>query len=248
MENENKNTKRNFSMIFRLILIVVMMVIVFFLSFFITIAIKAPHPIDYIKAEYFEKKSADKIIDDYANERKNIISKKESENKSAQNKIEVQKHFDGSTLSGKMDRIDNIKLAVNEKIKDKENYLKLNEIPRSLRQAIISVEDSKFYTHKGYDLTGILRATITNVEAGEIEEGGSTITQQLVKNLFLTQEQSLTRKFEELFLAMSMEKNFTKDQILELYLNTIYFGSGYYGIYDASIGYFGVEPKDLTVA
>ncbi len=262
-KTEKRRTRRNYSMIFRFIQIIMAMVIVFFLSFFITIVIKAPHPIDYIKSEYFDDKSTDKIIDDYEKEKKNTNKTKEIESNKNQstdkNKIDEKKslsekigdekkHFDGSTISGKIDRIDNIKQAVAEKIRDRKNYLTLDEIPRSLRQAIIAVEDSKFYTHKGYDIFGIARATVTNVEAGQIEEGGSTITQQLVKNLFLTQDKSFTRKFEELFLAMSMEKNFTKDQILELYLNTIYFGSGYYGIYDAAIGYFGVEPKDLTTA
>ena len=115
-------------------------------------------------------------------------------------------------------------------------------------QAIVAVEDSRFYTHDGYDLKGILRATVDNVEAGEIEEGGSTITQQLAKNLFLTNEQSFTRKAEELLLARQIEKHFSKDKIIEFYLNTIYFGSNFYGIYDASHGYFGKEPKELTLA
>ncbi len=94
----------------------------------------------------------------------------------------------------------------------------------------------------------IARATAVNVEAGEIEEGASTITQQLAKNLFLSPEQTFTRKFEELLFAVNIERKFSKDQILEMYLNTIYFGSNFYGIYDASHGYFGKEPKDLSPA
>ncbi|MBR2179558.1 MAG: transglycosylase domain-containing protein [Selenomonadaceae bacterium] len=149
---------------------------------------------------------------------------------------------------GKIKRLRSIKQAVNEEMLDKEHYVVLEEIPLSLRRAIIAVEDSHFYSHSGFDLSGIARAAIVNFEAGHIEEGGSTITQQLVKNLFLSQEQSFTRKAEELLLALDMERNFTKDEILELYFNTIYFGSNFYGIYDAAKGYFGVEPKDLTIA
>ena len=265
MSNEKKKMRRNFSMIFRFIQLFMIMVLIFFLSFFVTIVIKTPHPIDHIRTTYFESDSADKIIDEYDKDRK---SKKVTETEEDKNlhstpstgktsslddngstiKPESQKKIDASTIGGKIDRIRSIKQAVNEKIRDKEHYITLDEIPLTLRQAIVAVEDSRFYSHDGYDLTGILRATVTNVEAGEIEEGGSTITQQLVKNLFLTQDKSFTRKIEELFLAMSMEQNFSKDKILELYLNTIYFGSNFYGVYDASIGYFGVEPKELTLA
>ena len=256
MSTEKKKTRRNYSFIYRFIILALALIFVFFLSFFVTLSIKTPHPIDFIRTAFFEETSTDKIIDDYANEKnaekhleknsdKNVDVKPEKKSESIER---TTKKIDTSTLSGRIERIQSIKQAVNEKIQNKEHYLKLDEIPRSLRQAIIAVEDSRFYSHSGFDISGIARATITNVEAGQIEEGGSTITQQLVKNLFLTQEQSFTRKIEELLLATSMERNFTKDQILELYLNTIYFGSSYYGIYDAAIGYFGVEPKELTLA
>ena len=268
MSNEKKKMRRNFSMIFKLIQIFILMLVVFFLSFFVTIVVKTPHPIDHIKSVYFEDTSADKIIDEYDKERKskhssetkNETSKKESTSSKDKNEssslnksettssFESKKKIDTSTIGGKIERIQSIKQAVNEKIQDNEHYITLDEIPLSLRQAIVAVEDSRFYSHSGFDIGGIARATITNVEAGQIEEGGSTITQQLVKNLFLTQDKSFTRKAEELFLAISMERNFSKDKILELYLNTIYFGSNFYGIYDASIGYFGVEPKELTLA
>ncbi|MBR1397598.1 MAG: transglycosylase domain-containing protein [Selenomonadaceae bacterium] len=171
----------------------------------------------------------------------------ESESQNSENKSNANP-IDDSTISGRIERAMSIKQAVNEKIQNKQHYMKLNEIPITIRQAIIAVEDSRFYSHSGFDLESIARATIVNVEAGQIEEGGSTITQQLVKNLFLSQEQSFTRKAEELVLSLNMERNFSKDEILELYLNTIYFGSSFYGIYDAAMGYFGKEPKDLTVA
>ena len=141
-----------------------------------------------------------------------------------------------------------IKPAVDEKIKNIPHYVTINKIPRILCQAIISVEDTRFYDHKGFDLFGIARAVLVNVEAGEIQEGASTITQQTVKNLFLTSDQTFTRKFEELVLSMNMEKDFSKDKILEIYLNFIYFGSNFYGIYDAAQGYFGKNPDELTVA
>ena len=281
MSSEKKKTKRSFSVIFRLIQLALVLVVVFFLSFFVTIAIKTSHPIDYIKATYFDKPQTDKIINDYANEKKNPVNVKNQKddsdkNKNAEDKASefkenerrqddlkndnasndirndnkggIKKKIDGSTLSGKFERIMSIKQAVNEKIRDREHYLKLDEIPLQLRQAVIAVEDSRFYKHSGFDIESIARATVVNVEAGQIEEGASTITQQLVKNLFLSQEQSFTRKAEELILSMNMERNFSKNEILELYLNTIYFGSNFYGIYDAAKGYFDKEPKELTLA
>ena len=262
MSNENKKTKRNFSLIFRFIQLIFALVFVFFLSFFITISIKTPHPIDYIKTAYFDDTSKDKIIEDYANDKREhkssaastttrIGDKEKTSEKSLDTSndrnIEVADN-ETSKLKEKIERLKSIKKDFNGKLLEKEHYLTLDEIPRSLRQAIIAVEDSRFYTHKGFDLSSIARAAVVNFEAGKIEEGGSTITQQLVKNLFLSQEQSFSRKIEEVMLSMEMEKQFTKNEILELYLNTIYFGSSFYGVYDAAEGYFGVEPKDLTLA
>ena len=264
MSKENKKQRRNFSVLFRILQLILLLIFVFFLSFFVTIIVKAPHPIDFMKAEIFEDTTTDKLINEYEkdksktekidiNDKKNLSSEsaKVPDDKTLErndDKPIKSKTFDDSSLSGKWERIQLIKQAVNEKMKDKEHYLTLDEMPRSLRQAIVAVEDSRFYKHKGFDIESIIRATVVNVESGQIEEGASTITQQLVKNLFLSQEQSFTRKAEELLLAMSMERNFTKDQILELYLNTIYFGSSFYGVYEASKGYFGKEPMDLTLA
>ncbi len=268
MSDEVKKTRRNYSMIFRFIQLIFALVFVFFLSFFVTIAIKTSHPIDYIKAAYFTDSSKDKIIEEYANDKKerkttiknstkNSTSDKKANNdeQSTNSKAETsnvstftREKIDASTFTGKIERLRHIKQAVNDEMLNKEHYIVLDDIPLSLRRAVIAVEDSHFYDHSGFDIIGIARATVVNIEAGEIEEGGSTITQQLVKNLFLSQEQSFTRKAEELLLAVDMERNFSKDEILELYLNTIYFGSNFYGIYDAAKGYFGVEPKDLTIA
>ena len=123
----------------------------------------------------------------------------------------------------------------------------VEELPDSLIKAIVAVEDNRFYSHPGFDIEGIFRAALVNLQSGEIEEGASTITQQLVKNLFLSQERSFVRKAEELALAVDFEYCCSKDEILSLYLNTIYFGSGYYGIYTAAHGYFGKEPGELTL-
>jgi penicillin-binding protein 1A len=117
-----------------------------------------------------------------------------------------------------------------------------------MQQAIIAVEDNRYYRHFGFDMEGIMRATLINMQAGSIAEGGSTITQQLVKNLFLTQERSLSRKTEEVILAIDLELRYSKEEILEMYLNTIYFGSGAYGIGEACQVYFAKSPADLNLA
>lgn len=136
--------------------------------------------------------------------------------------------------------------AVNERV-PAHHFVPLDRMPPRLLQAIVAVEDARFYSHPGFDLEAIARAALVNLQSGEIEEGGSTITQQLVKNLFLSPEQSLARKIEEVALAIDVECRYSKNEILALYLNTIYFGSGYYGIYDAAHGYFGKEPSLLSL-
>jgi penicillin-binding protein 1A len=144
-------------------------------------------------------------------------------------------------------RIIAIKSAVNAKI-DKKNYIHLQDIPLTLQQAVIATEDNRFYSHFGLDMSSILRALLVNMQTGSIAEGGSTITQQLVKNLFLSQEQNFGRKAEEAILALDMELRYSKEEILEMYLNTIYFGSDSYGIGDASRNYFAKHPPNLTLA
>lgn len=136
--------------------------------------------------------------------------------------------------------------AVNAKVSPK-NYVPVSNLPPRLTEAVIAVEDNRFYSHPGFDINGIFRAALVNLQYGEVTEGASTITQQLVKNLFLSQEQTMSRKVEELLLALDFEFRYSKNEILSLYLNTIYFGSGYYGIYDASRGYFGKDPSELTL-
>lgn len=150
------------------------------------------------------------------------------------------------TPGDRLSRLIFIRRAVRART-DRENYVRLSDIPRDMQQAIIAVEDNRFYEHPGFDLQGILRATLVNLQYGQIEEGASTITQQLVKNLFLGSEQTFGRKAEELLLALDMEVNYSKEEILELYLNTIYYGSNYYGIGAASEGYFGKKPRELQL-
>lgn len=122
-----------------------------------------------------------------------------------------------------------------------------DEIPKSLIKAVIAVEDNNFYNHFGIDIKGITRAAFSNVFAGRVRQGGSTITQQLSKVLFLTPERKITRKIKEALIAFQIEREFTKDEILDLYLNQLYFGSGAYGVESASFVYFKKHARDLTL-
>lgn len=131
-------------------------------------------------------------------------------------------------------------------IRRQENFTSLEEMPETYVQAVVSVEDHRFYDHFGLDLIAIGRAVVNDIKAGRYVEGGSTITQQLAKNLYFTQEKVLTRKAAEAFMAWAIEKQYTKDEILELYVNSIYFGSGYYNVRQASEGYFGKAPAQMT--
>ncbi len=131
-------------------------------------------------------------------------------------------------------------------IQQKESYTKLEDVPEVYRQAVISVEDHRFYQHVGIDLIAIGRAALHDIRARRFVEGGSTITQQLAKNLYFTQEKEMTRKVAEVFMAFALERDYSKDQILELYINSIYFGDGYDTVREASQGYFGKEPMEMT--
>jgi len=126
--------------------------------------------------------------------------------------------------------------------------LPIDDMPEKLQQAVIAVEDARFYDHGGVDLMGILRAFITNVKAGRVVEGGSTLTQQLVKIIYLTPEKKLKRKVKEAILAYRIDKALSKQKILEMYLNQVYFGRGAYGVEAAAINYYGKSVKELTLA
>ena len=134
------------------------------------------------------------------------------------------------------------------KIESDKNYVKLDDLPDDYKNAIIAVEDHRFKKHGAIDLIAIGRAIWINVTNFELREGGSTITQQVAKNIFfISEDDALTRKSAEIFAAFDLEKNYSKDKILELYVNTIYFGDGYYGIKEACNGYLNIEPSQMTL-
>lgn len=217
--------KRSFKYIIRFFQIIFGLIFVFIASFFVTLAWRASEDkLPEIEERYSANPNSSTVT------RQTLLPEKET------------------SIGEKFDRLMNIEDAVIEQRQKIRRYVLLRDIPTAMRQAVIAVEDKRFYAHGGFDVESIARATVVNVEAGEIEEGGSTITQQLAKNLFLTQERSFTRKVEELLLAIQLERHFDKNKILEMYLNTIYFGSNFYGIYEAAHGYFDKDPKDLSVA
>lgn len=127
-------------------------------------------------------------------------------------------------------------------------YVEFSNIPETLANAFVVMEDRDFYKHSGIDYKAIVRALIANQQNDEIVQGASTITQQLARNIFLSQEVTWERKIEEIFLARDLEKKYTKEQILEFYLNNIYFGNGYYGVEAASKGYFGKSVSELSLS
>lgn len=133
-----------------------------------------------------------------------------------------------------------------EQVKNKANYSPISDIPKMHLNAVIAVEDHRFYKHHGLDPIAIIRALKNDIEAKAFIEGGSTITQQVAKNNYFSQEKTLKRKIAEMFMAYKLEKELNKNEILELYLNTSYFGSNYYTIKEASLGYFSKTPKDMT--
>lgn len=128
-------------------------------------------------------------------------------------------------------------------------YIKYSDIPQVAVDAITSIEDKNFFKHKGYDLKAIIRAGLAYIKnKGVITQGGSTITQQLARNIFLSFEESWQRKAREIFIAIELEKKYTKKEIMEFYLNNIYFANGYYGIQSASLGYFGKGVNSLSLS
>lgn len=132
-----------------------------------------------------------------------------------------------------------------EEIRSMEHFVSYSDLPQFYIKATISIEDHRFERHGGIDLIAIARAAWMDLKAMAFVQGGSTITQQLAKNMLFTQEKRIERKVAEIFAALEMEANNTKEEIFELYANTAYFGSGYYGIYQAAKGYFGKEPSEL---
>lgn len=135
-----------------------------------------------------------------------------------------------------------------EPMRAESDWVKITDIPKSVRNAILAIEDHNFYEHGALSSEGILRAMLANITEGEITQGGSTLTQQFVKNTFLTHEQTMERKIEEAILSVILEEKYSKDEILEMYLNSTYFGAGATGVHQASKVYFGRHVRNLTLA
>lgn len=135
-----------------------------------------------------------------------------------------------------------------EEVTSKEHYTPFEQLPKNYIDAVIATEDHRYYDHGAIDPIGIARAFYTNIRDGEFDEGGSTITQQVAKNVVFNQDKTLVRKLGEIFASYDLEKHYSKDEIFALYVNSSYFGDGYYCIYDAAKGYYNKEPKDLSLA
>ena len=132
--------------------------------------------------------------------------------------------------------------------KEKRFPVKLDSLPPRVTNAFLAAEDARFFSHPGVDLSGVLRALLKNIKSGNFAQGGSTITQQVTRNIILSKEKKLSRKIREAILAFRVEKTFSKEEILELYLNEIYLGKGAYGVEAAGRIYFGKSASELTVA
>lgn len=133
-----------------------------------------------------------------------------------------------------------------EEVRAQESFTSIDQLPSTYLDAVIAAEDHRFYEHGGVDYIAIGRALYNDVMTLSFAEGGSTITQQLAKNLYFTQDKELSRKVAEVFMAWDLENRFTKEELLELYVNSIYFGSGCYTVGEASRTYFGKEPAGMT--
>ena len=134
-----------------------------------------------------------------------------------------------------------------EEVTDMEHFVKFNDMSDYYRNAVIAIEDHRYYEHGPIEFRSIARAIFNNIKAWDFVEGGSTITQQVAKNIILSQEKTLSRKLAVVIAAFDLEKNYSKNEIFELYVNTANFGNGYIGIYEASMGYYNKEPKDLDL-
>ena len=135
-----------------------------------------------------------------------------------------------------------------ESIKSDENFVPLSDLPEYYKNSVIAVEDHRYYKHGAIDVIALCRAVVSNIKQKDFKEGGSTITQQTAKNMyFITADDVVSRKVAEAILSFELERKYSKDDILELYINTIYFGDGYYGIKEACEGYLHKSPKDMTL-
>ncbi len=135
---------------------------------------------------------------------------------------------------------------IGERLHNNKNFTYYDELPAVYVEAVIAAEDKRFESHHGIDILAIGRAIWTDLRTLSFDEGGSTITQQIAKNELFTQEKHIERKVAEIFAAFALEKEYSKKELFEIYVNTIYFGAGYYGIYEAAKGYFGKLPSELS--
>lgn len=135
-----------------------------------------------------------------------------------------------------------------ESIKSDEDFVPLSDLPEYYKNSVIAVEDHRYYKHGAIDVIALCRAVVSNIKQKDFKEGGSTITQQTAKNMyFITADDVVSRKVAEAILSFELERKYSKDDILELYINTIYFGDGYYGVKEACEGYLHKSPKDMTL-
>ena len=134
-----------------------------------------------------------------------------------------------------------------EEVTNMEHFVKFDDMADYYRNAVIAIEDHRYYEHGPIEIRSIARAIFNNIKAWDFVQGGSTITQQVAKNIILSHEKTLSRKLAEVIAAFDLEKNYSKKEIFELYVNTANFGNGYIGIYAASMGYYNKEPKDLDL-
>lgn len=132
-------------------------------------------------------------------------------------------------------------------IQENSDFVHLEDVSSDFSKALVAVEDWDFYDHGAVKFSSIVRAYLMNLMKGDFAEGGSTITQQVAKNLCFSREKSYSRKVAELFAARELERKYTKDEILEIYMNMIYYGDGYMGVGPASRGYFNIEPSELSL-
>ena len=141
-------------------------------------------------------------------------------------------------------------VSIREKVKEikaDKNYVTIDKVPKDYINAVVAIEDHRFYEHYAVDIVSLGRAIVTDINTKSISEGGSTITQQLAKNMYFSQEKAFTRKVAEVFVSLELEKIYSKDDIIEMYINIAYYGDGFYGIREASLGYFNKEPEELTL-
>lgn len=151
----------------------------------------------------------------------------------------------GCSAKGESKRLIEMREVVTE-IQNSEDFVKLEDISEDFLDAIVAIEDFRFYDHGAIEIRSLLRAMINNLKAKDLVQGGSTITQQVIKNMYFDNSQTLKRKIAEIFLAFDLERLYEKDEILELYVNIIYFGDNNYGIKEAANNYFNKSTKDIT--